>query len=281
MSPRLLSATLLITAGALLQGCVSSALQTTLPPRAETHPGISGLKYSFSEVRVKKTFPKDKFGGEPAEIIPSRAPVHKAQPANPEVHWDDETWRRHLTDVAVRRHPALFTRDEPSVPLRVTIDATVDNSLGYSITAEVCTLCILAGVLPLPVYADADIAVSLSADSREATAPTSFEFKREDSSWISVFTPLALIPYPARSDFPRVSLMLPQMTDQAAMEKMAAEVYDYTLESVVEGIVRTIEKDPKAFGTRLSRPRAIAAPAPAESVPDTGAPSDSRDTIPI
>ena len=262
MPSRFLSAALLLAAGALLQGCESWSFQTTLPPRAEAHPGIQGLRYSFAEVRVNKTWPTGNFGGQPLDIVPVG---------------NDAYWRSRLTEVAVRRHPALFTKDAPSVPLRLSIDAKVDDSEGASFTAYLCTLCVLGGVLPVPVYSDADIAVRVSA-ADSGTRAAAFDFKRENRKWRSILTPLALIPYPAHSDFPRSTVVLVPPEDELNA------IYDYALESVVEGVVRTLEKDPGAFGKRLSVPRppdAPALPGTPDSVPDSATPADSHDTIPI
>lgn len=228
-----------------LSGCMSGIHQTTLVPRATPQPGIKGGPFTIAEVKLVKTWPAGKFGGEPMDIIPLSTPPK--QNANASLYWSEDSWRKRMLEVAVQRHPALFSQSETAIPLAIDVNTRADNSLGYSIAAELLTVCALGGVLPLPVTSSADVQVTVRhAESRSAPAAShTMQFRRADKGWITIFTPLGIFPYPGHSDFPRTYMTIFQSAQEQEI------IYKYVLESIVEAVVQVLERDPKAF---LKRP---------------------------
>ncbi len=254
----------------LLPGCMSGVYQTTLPPRAAAHPGMGGnAKYTIAQIRLQVRGKSLSSSG----IIALTPKDSQSQPQAPaaKMALTEETWREMLNTAAAGRHPALFTTTYPAVPLAVSIDASTDNSIGASIAAEICTLCVLGGVLPLPFKEEAQITVSVMPLEANGAAAQSFAFTRKNNMWITIFTPFGLIPYPARTDIPRSTMALPLMLDIPAMTKESWRIYGFTADCIVEGIIREMEKNPKAFAAARQPLPPVASP-PVSGQPPPNAP---------
>lgn len=278
MRPRIAAILLLLPCLGLHQGCMSVAFQTSLPPRESAHPGLAnGARYTITTVRVKKIREGNTHLTPPWGILATSTRETSARQTlgtagtefnqtgrNRGQELIEATWRNAILEAAVRRHPRLFSRDNQAIPLAIEIDAKVENTFAYSMVAEICTLGILGGILPLPVSSSGDITVRANRTGSSATPGVMFEFKRADKMWISL-SPLATIPYPAASDVPQAVLTMP-----ADLGESAPEAFTITSESVVEGLVRVLEKNQAVFGTQPPPGAASARPeAPRDNPPPT------------
>lgn len=274
--PAQISGTGAVAIALILQGCVSVAFQSSLPPRSAPHPGFpSRIQYTITEVRVNKYWPVNKFGGEPCGVIPACSRVGNAiggvsdcipgSVYNPvtntsqaqrredripshALYGDNETWRNAILASAIRRHPALFSQETHAVPLVLEIDARVDNSTGWDVLTEVFTLSLIHSIFPLTHTEDASISVRAKVAGAPSRIATEFAFTRRNKSWETILTPLALIPHPSRSDAPRVTAVFPQ--NYAGGAAVSGEsVFGLTSDSIVEGLVCALEKNPNVFGS--------------------------------
>lgn len=104
-----------------------------------------------------------------------------------------------LRKTAKERYPQLF--DDEGVPLKLQMKMDVKDSRTRSLILSFGTLLIFGGLLPLPISAEVNYTVNpVIADSRYR------EFKLDQadgklrtSSWMTVYTPLGLIPYPGEA----------------------------------------------------------------------------------
>lgn len=238
---------LCIVAPAILSGCMSVAYQSSLPARSTAHPGLdNGHQFTLGEIRIKKTWPMGGsqltgiFDGEPCEIIPPCPPPSAIY--RPDRDWNEEAWRKALLHIAMRRHPRLFTGSAGAIPLSLEIDARLHDSRRTAFTTQICTLFLVGTFIPVSITEHGDITVRIKSGN-PADREHTFVFQRENMFWYSLFSPLALLPYPGRSDAPRWSATV-WSSPKFVPQKPGVEL---TCEAIVEGLVRILEKNPTAF----------------------------------
>jgi hypothetical protein len=102
----------------------------------------------------------------------------------------------------VHTHPELFTNDLDAIPLVIRQKSEVDHQIvGAIITG------LTLGIIPLPAHSGFHMELGVTPwSSSGALLPESvISYERRDHGWLSIFTPLGLIPIPGRSDIPRMT----------------------------------------------------------------------------
>jgi hypothetical protein len=117
-----------------------------------------------------------------------------------------------LRKECVERYPALFANDSASsIPLSLTADYTSTSHDFKTKCWMLCTLTIVGLILPCPDQRDEDFILKMGVwtgrEDRQA-ALLQKKFRREFHGWVSILTPLALIPIPGESDLPKASASL-------------------------------------------------------------------------
>lgn len=99
-------------------------------------------------------------------------------------------------------HPELFSNDLDAIPLLVRLKSETDQQIvGAVITG------LTLGIIPLPAHSGFRMEVGVTPWSGNgAILPESMiSYVRRDHGWLTIFTPLGLIPIPGRSDIPRMT----------------------------------------------------------------------------
>jgi len=104
------------------------------------------------------------------------------------------------------RYPLLFLDQENSaIPLFVTVKEVFDYNQSKYLTWGLCTLLITPLVLPAPIDTDRDLTVSAgvwNGAGAHGSVAVLKKFRREERGWLTVLTPLGLIPVSGTTDFP-------------------------------------------------------------------------------
>lgn len=178
------------------------------------------------------------------------------------------------------RYPLLFSEDEnSSIPLFVTFEEEFKQSTFKTVAWMVGTLTIVPMILPAP-FSDADRNITVSAglwngtDSK-GSATVRSEFHRKQILWGTVLTPLALIPIPGESDFPKESSVfnmsrhgfddVPQVAQQTATalaKIVAAKEPDFWTMQPRYAQPTGYSSSPAATGTPAPAPAALPLPTP-------------------
>lgn len=98
-------------------------------------------------------------------------------------------------------YPRLFSDDLEAIPLVVRMKTEQDNNSVGAVISGFFTL----GTIPLPSWTgfSREIGVTPWTASGAAMPESVIRYTRRDHVWVTVFTPLALIPMPGRSDMDR------------------------------------------------------------------------------
>jgi len=135
-------------------------------------------------------------------------------------------------------YPKVFTDDWTGVPVVVKIDSKTDSSMGLSaFLTGFCTL----GTIPIPGTDSIKYTVETSLinnrGERVPAGKTSFEFDKV--MWMTVLSPLGLIPVPGISDLPRDFIFIPFTGNESFMEASRREGA-YRQDCLVEAVVKTL-----------------------------------------
>lgn len=135
--------------------------------------------------------------------------------------------------IAEERYPGIFLNSPDALPVEVRITGSAESQIIPALTA-IATVGIFGGVFP-----------AYGANKYSVTVKTTFYdlvfqvicrreafFVRTDAVWITVFTPLGLIPVPGKSDTPKFTLMDGRTTIWAAQQTL-------NLTSIVDAIVQS------------------------------------------
>jgi hypothetical protein len=138
-------------------------------------------------------------------------------------------------NIAIERYPSLFSKDTNALPVTVTLrDESYSNS--YVVLMYV-TAFLSLGTLPCyPVEGTVQINAELVFSDHDfhEFCVNSVRFERMNRTWISVYTPLGLIPVPGNSDLPRVSgVGASRSTD--AIESSRKLTMISTIDAIVQG----------------------------------------------
>jgi hypothetical protein len=173
---------------ALASGCVSARMTTNLKPGADPELKSPAGRFYVAGVKYLNTDPQaQQMSG--ADYERNLIPLVRKE--------------------CVSRYPALFV-DQPgdSIPLGVEVRQTSTLHNGKTVAWMLCTVFVCGMILPCPGQMDEAFVVKAGVwGGRDGMrgAPLENGFQRENYSWVSLFTPLALIRIPGESDFPKVS----------------------------------------------------------------------------
>jgi hypothetical protein len=204
----------LCAAGILLScGCASVRVKTDLKPEADPKLASSAGKFYIAGLS---------YNCDAGYVHESPPPMDVAYEKN---------LLRPLRKECSARYPLLFSEaSESAIPLFVTVEEEFKQSEFKTIAWMLGTLMIVPMILPAPfVDMDRDITVSAGVwngtDSKGSGTVRS-SFHRKHILWGTVLTPLALIPIPGESDFPKESSVfcmsrggfddIPQVAQQTA-----------------------------------------------------------------
>ena len=212
---------LCLTGTLLSNGCASSRIVTDFRPEADPELSsqagmfyIAELKYTYTNSDNKKNNLENDFSKKCERFL---LPI--------------------LRKNCIRYYPALFT-EEPTdaIPLDVTVENTFNMHEGKTMGWMFGTLLISGLIFPVPVEQDEDIVVKICIWNEQRNihqTPLKMKFERVFHAWVSILTPIALIPVPGESDFPKTSVnitedfygqktLLPQLASQVttAIAKM-------------------------------------------------------------
>ncbi|MFO7535874.1 MAG: hypothetical protein R6X19_09375 [Kiritimatiellia bacterium] len=212
-------------------GCISSRLTTNLKPQAERPKPIKNMRFNVVSVGFDDTTSE---AGMMAPFASTNAPGTEE---NDGFTWTPDQWKTEIMRIGVERYPEIFSLQPAARPIDVSIKAQVNSSIRAMVAMELGTLCVLGGVLPLPVriIGDFDVTTSLVSDEGLATPLCSIQFQRRDVSWITVFTPLGLLPIPGKSD-KRQTIGLWNISQPPTT------TYQMTVDSCLEAVVLAINE---------------------------------------
>jgi len=135
-------------------------------------------------------------------------------------------------------YPNLFTDDWTGLPLEVKTDTKTDSSMGLSaFLTGFCTL----GTIPFPGKDSAKINVetSLIGSGGERLPVGKVNYEYDKVMWMTVLSPLGLLPIPGFSDLPRDYIFLPFTGNESFMEASRKEG-NYRQNCLVEAVVKTL-----------------------------------------
>jgi hypothetical protein len=181
-------------------GCMSIRYTTNLKPDPGHAAALKGCTFRVDRVEFSRSGPPD---GMTVPFVPTNAPDDADAPTPNPMIWNEAKWQAELTRAATARYPGLFAAGREACPLSVSIRAVTRTSMKASIAAEIGTLTVLGGILPLPIreIGQVEVVPTLEIDDGLTRIPLSgVQFERRDVGWITCFTPLAAIPVPGHAD---------------------------------------------------------------------------------
>ena len=228
-------------------GCVSMRYTTNINPPTDISKILKGYKFDIAKVQYSRE------GSEYAGSAPlNTRPKGLSDAAAVVSVWNDEKWRNELMKTAMNRYPAIFSSGPNTYPLAVSIHMKAKTLLPASITLEVVTLTLFGGFLPLPMHEVCDIRVApaLMLDDEATRVPLSLvDFRRRDTGWGSVFTPLALIPVPGFAD--KRETMIIRLDPNAANTPVKG--MELSLEGCADAIVLSLQASGQDIKEALTR----------------------------
>ena len=125
-----------------------------------------------------------------------------------------------LQQTMSKGYPQLFTDDLEAIPLVVRVESRNDSNGVGAFIGGFFTL----GTLPVPSYTGFEREVGVTPWSGAgALLPESVvRYSRRDHIWVTIFTPLALIPLPGRSDMDRATGTILSANDNSYVKKQQA-----------------------------------------------------------
>ena len=182
----------LCAAGILLtSGCASIRVKTDLMPDADPDLKSSAGKFYIAEL---------KYNCDDGVVRESQNTLDVAY---------KKDLLRAVRKECPTRYPLLFSEfEESAIPLCITVDEEYGFKDGKFIAWMLCTLMITPMILPAPLEINRDLTVSAglwNGTDGKGSPVVRNKFRREQRGWVTMLTPLALIPAPGESDFPKES----------------------------------------------------------------------------
>lgn len=161
-----------------LSGCMSMAFESDLVPGTTPAPSVGTARFHIADVQVSTTVKSE---------VPQQGTKLFGTPKD-------------LSSDAVSARPNLFSDDFTSWPIVLKVASEYDNST--KLVAFLCALTV--GTIPVPCSEKTDYTVFITIPTMEGELNLgSVAFKRRDVMWVTLFTPLGLIPVPGTSVIPR------------------------------------------------------------------------------
>ena len=125
-----------------------------------------------------------------------------------------------LQETMSKGYPRLFSDDLEAIPLVVRLKTETDNNGVGAFIGGFFTL----ATLPVPSYTGfaKEVGVTPWSGAGAVLPEAVIRYTRRDHIWVTVFTPLALIPLPGRSDMDRATGTLMNANDDTYPKKQQA-----------------------------------------------------------
>lgn len=138
--------------------------------------------------------------------------------------WDNKGFAQSFEEAVYERHPKLFARGRNAFPIRAVVHCRLKRDYTGLAVAEILTLTICAVVLPSwPAHDDYSVSLELqSADGQKLAKTSACHAKM--ATWVTIATPLGLIPVPGPSDVPKTSGTI--LSGTAVMERFSKAYVD-------------------------------------------------------
>jgi len=131
-----------------------------------------------------------------------------------------------------------FSIDETAIPIEIRAKVEKSSTFALSLLIQTGTLTILGGILPLPEsdLTKVNLDIGLQDEHSDLHLKGSAEFEQRKVRWMSIFTPLALIPIPGESDIPKIS----ETIDSLGVRSEKAS-FKLLRKSVLDAVVQTLK----------------------------------------
>lgn len=139
----------------------------------------------------------------------------------------------------VNAQPELFSNDLEAIPLLIRQKSETDQQIvGAIITG------LTLGIIPLPAHTGFQMEVGVTPWSGNgALLPESvIRYVRRDHGWLTIFTPLGLIPIPGSSDIPRMSGLVMNEAGMADYAKKQGAFSAATLQKAVVSALANMDQ---------------------------------------
>lgn len=203
----------------LTTGCTSMRFTTTLPPSGNRDLALGNVK-----VNVAKVSPNISFTGRG----PFGDPIPYTTAAMPQFT------REKMMTTAQQQYPKIFSDSQTALPLDVAINGRFSQDCDLFALA-----CLSLFTLPTPRFhyvGDYTVRVRAADEDQGLILDQSIPFKREDLEWISIYTPLGLIPIPGHTDLPRSSYFMDPGPEERAKQHWLDNA------SCVEAITKAVQQ---------------------------------------
>lgn len=144
----------------------------------------------------------------------------------------------YLQQGLVKAYPELFTTDLDAIPLVIRQKSEIDQQIvGAVITG------FTLGIIPFPAHSGFSMEVGVTPwTANGALLPESvMRYVRRDHGWLTIFTPLGLLPIPGRSDIPRHTGMA-DGGGMATFTKNAAALSESSLHKAVVSALANMDQ---------------------------------------
>lgn len=182
-------------------GCTSMRFTTTLPPSGNRELSLGDVK-----VNIAKVSPNISFTGRG----PFGDPIPYTTAAMPQFT------REKMMTTAQQQYPKLFSDARATLPVDVAINGRFSQDSDLFALA-----CLSLFTLPTPRFhyvGDYSVRVRAADEDQGLILDQSISFRREDLEWISIYTPLGLIPIPGHTDLPRSSYFMDPGPEERAKQ---------------------------------------------------------------
>lgn len=249
-----------------LTGCCSTRFTSTIRKTEVT--GVKGKAYFKI---VKATPPPHHFmcGSPTGYAVDNKDDVLRSNLAMGSYNISEDEFRKKVFQVAMDRYPELFREAPDAIPIDVTVTGKNSSSTVASITAEILTLTLLGGIFPLPISGTSEFVVrtelhDMGTPGQGAPVP----FIRRDVLWLTVFTPLGLIPIPGETACEKTS----EVGQLKSFQTGGALTLEGFADAVVAGLNNMDLSKLSTGNLTVSNgrivPRVIEDPVPEASVPE-------------
>lgn len=208
----------------LLSGCISQRGITTLQETPNAAATLSGLHFRIAAVEQKQ----GSYAGAGGSV-------------------------QGLQEMLKKGYPQLFTDELDAIPLSVRFQSATDQQIVGAVVTG-----LTLGIIPLPAHSGfrMEVGVTPWSESGAALPESSISYIRRDHGWMTIFTPLGLIPIPGRSDMERdTSTILGAETGMVEYAKKQQAFNDLNLQRAVVSALANMDQQAlrRYYATRQAR----------------------------
>lgn len=194
----------------LLSGCISQRGITTLQEAPNAAGTLAGLHFRIAEVEQKQ----GTYAGAGGSV-------------------------QGLQEMLTKAYPQLFTDELDAIPLAVHFKSETDQQIVGAILTG-----LTLGIIPLPAHSGfrMEVGVTPWSESGAALPESRINYIRRDHGWMSIFTPLGLIPIPGRSDMERDTSMAMNEAGMAEYGRKQVAFNDLNLQRAVVSALASMDQ---------------------------------------